>query len=106
MEAWRPLKAIRLTRLALQDLAEIRTYTRGQFGAEQERRYLEALRRHFEQLRDLPGEGRLYPTSTTLRVSIFRPHRIFYEATGAGIAIKRVVHAARNLDLLLGDSPE
>jgi plasmid stabilization system protein ParE len=49
----------------------------------------------------LPRSGRLVRAGGSLRVSFFRAHRVFFEALPDGIAVKRVLHGARNLDPLL-----
>lgn len=71
-------------------------------------RFLDATRRAFEQLSEMPGIGsprefknprlsgaRVWP------VPGFRNHLVFYQVTDEGIQVLRVLHAARDIPGLL-----
>ncbi|HEX4952336.1 MAG TPA: type II toxin-antitoxin system RelE/ParE family toxin [Thermoanaerobaculia bacterium] len=94
--------AIRFSRASVRDLEDIRAHTLREFGPVQEQRYLEGLRHHLELLEQFPRSAPLYRRGGSLRVSTYQSHRVFYRDDGGGIAVKRIVHHARDLDRIVG----
>ncbi|MFN0151876.1 MAG: type II toxin-antitoxin system RelE/ParE family toxin [bacterium] len=73
-------------------------------------RFLDAAESAFESLARMPEMGvrRLYLSSTLTDLRIWRVpgfpnHLVFYRAHDAGVEIIRVIHAKRDIEVLLGD---
>jgi len=95
---------IRLSRLARQDLDEIRRYTIDTWGRDQWLNYYDGLVRAFERIEAEPDGGRdrsLFAAG--LRSVNYRRHIIFFAriaAAGDEPVILRIVHQRRNMPAL------
>ena len=96
---------IRLSRLARQDLDDIRAYTIETWGRDQWLKYYLGLVRAFEDITANPERGRdrsLFATG--LRSVNYERHVIFFAqiaAAGGSPVILRIVHQRRNLPALV-----
>ncbi len=88
---------LELSRKAQADLAEIRDYTVGQFGADQAIAYLDAIEEAFRRLLAFPMMG---PPSLRSEVRSFgcRQHRIYYVVDGERVLVVRVLHKAMDVE--------
>jgi toxin ParE1/3/4 len=95
---------IRLTRLARQDLDEIRRYTVETWGRDQWQRYFTGLMVAFDRITRERTCGRVRDTiKVRMRSLPYQKHLIFFEPiahAGGEIVILRVVHQTRNLAAL------
>jgi toxin ParE1/3/4 len=81
------------SRRAAPDLEAIAEYTIKRFGLEQARRYRDELGACFNQLADNPKLGRrAEQLGEGLRRYEHRSHIIFYQQSGAGLLIVRILH--------------
>ncbi len=96
---------IRLSRLARQDLDDIRRYTLETWGRDQWLKYFRGLVRTFEDITANPDGGRdrsLFAAG--LRSVNYERHVIFFArivAAGGTAVILRIVHQRRNLPALV-----
>lgn len=82
-----------VTRAARADLEGIARYTEEQWGAARKRRYLNALRDRFGQIRRNPGLGTLRDDIRPgYRSVVSGRHVVFYRETKDRIEIVRVLH--------------
>lgn len=88
-------QALRYRPKALADLDGIATYTRGQWGDEMARAYLETLRSACESLARFPERGMRSLVPGYRRLSVER-HAVYYRATKAGVVIVRVLHETQS----------
>lgn len=90
------MNEIRLTRAAARDIAEIESYSVGEFGPPLTADYLRGLSEVFERLADYPDAGArrddLRPGTRAVR---YRSHRVYYRTAPGEIVIQRVLHYAR-----------
>ena len=97
------MKTLRLTADAQCDLAEIKAYTRREFGTAQARQYLGHFRQAFHTLRAHPeigfAIGALKPGYRCLRV---QRHAIFYTERGNVIAVVTILHERQLPERALG----
>jgi toxin ParE1/3/4 len=95
---------IRLTRLARQDLDEIRRYTVETWGRDQWQRYFSGLMATFERITRERTCGRARDTiKVRMRSLPYQKHLIFFGPiahAGGEIVILRIVHQTRNLAAL------
>ncbi len=82
---------------ARQDLAEIRDYSRSEFGHATGDTYLLGFDKHFERLMDFPELGVAVPDDTHgRRMFRYRSHFVFYRVDGQNLKIVRILHIARD----------
>lgn len=94
-------RSVRILQAAVRDLEAIHEYTVDRFGSAQAIRYVSGLREAFERLVHFPGLGVEVNPDLDVRVWHYERHRIVYRATSEAVVISRVIHAARNVDLVL-----
>lgn len=83
----------RLSKAAANDLEEIRSHTRRQWGREQTRLYLMQLRERFRWLAESPRRGRLRrDLGADLRSYPEGQHIVFYRTADATIEVVRILH--------------
>ena len=96
---------IELTRRAQADLAELETYLEREAGARTMRRIVRQIRDHIDRLAEFPELG---PVKEELgvdrRVLVARPFVVIYRFRDDRAVVLRIVHGARDLPALLGDS--
>jgi len=93
--------SVHVVSAAERDLEAIHEYTVEEFGPTQAGRYLAGLRAAFERLAHFPRIGVEARSASGIRVWHYQRHRIVYRETPEGIVISRVLHAAREVDLIL-----
>ena len=87
---------LRLSRLAGQDLDNIRQTGEAEFGEERARRHLHGFERVFALLRAHPQSGQERPEfGPGIRTFSHRPHRLLYRVDGQGVLVLRIVHGAQ-----------
>ena len=83
----------RFTKLAARDLEGIAKFTIERFGLDQARRYRDELRLCFEKLAEHPRLGqRAEHLGVGLRRHEHGSHIVFYQSTGIGVLIARILH--------------
>ena len=96
---------IRLSRLARQDLDDIRHHTIEAWGRDQWLKYYRGLVRTFEGIMANPDGGRdLSLFAAGLRATNYERHVVFFAriaAAGGAAVILRIVHQRRNLPALV-----
>ena len=98
------VRGVKTTPLADQDLDEI-CFTIAADSIPRADKFVDALTKRFVTLARSPRAGRarseLLPG---LRSFSFRSYVIFYSVSGEGVLIERVLHGARDVGKLVGDS--
>ena len=90
--------------LAEQDIAEIWTGGAERWGVAQADRYFDGMVDLFQLLSEQPDiAGLRKEFRPPVRIHIYGPHIVVFEAVGAGIEIIRVLHQRRDILALLGD---
>jgi toxin ParE1/3/4 len=85
---------------ALLDLEDIHRYTVDQFGAEQARTYLDALRAALDRLAAFPKLGQSVEGVESVRVWVHQHrHAVIYREHGDRIEVARVIHGANDPEL-------
>jgi toxin ParE1/3/4 len=104
-------KRIVITPRASQDIDEHFAYI-AQNNSDAALRFFDAVRHTFAKLAQMSGMGRLYPVSNPrlegLRkwsVKGFEKHLIFYLSFDDYIEIVRILHAARDIEVILSRFP-
>ena len=95
---------------AIRDLSDIAVYLAEESGSDELAfRFLHAAQATFERLAAMPAMGvaRKYHDPALLdvrmwRIAGFENYLIFYQPSGNGIEIIRVLHAKRDIDALFG----
>tara|TARA_B100000678_G_scaffold281347_1_gene279068 strand:- start:1612 stop:1893 length:282 start_codon:yes stop_codon:yes gene_type:complete len=87
---------LELSRKAQADLAEIRDYTAGRFGAEQSIAYLDAIEEAFRRLLAFPMIGAT-AVGEDVRAFGCRQHRIYYVGDDERVLVVRVLHKAMDV---------
>jgi len=83
------------------DLVDIYDYSVSQWGEAQADVYLDGLYGAFENLTRFPKRGRLRnDLDLNVRSVLYRSHIAFYTEVAEGIAIVRVLHQSRDIDLV------
>lgn len=93
--------AVRIVTAAARDLESIHEYTVDQFGPSQAARYIDGLREAFERLALFPRIGVEAKPGSGVRVWHYQRHRIVYRVAAEAVEVSRVLHAARDVDLVL-----
>ncbi len=101
---------LNFSRAAFVDLKEIDAYVTREFGRRRAKLALQRLRSRIEGLRDQPLMGRLIASDERGRRMItWRPNLIIYEVRNSEarplVLVLRIVHGARDLATILGESP-
>lgn len=91
-----------LTDPARADLAAIRD-DMAVFSTSGSARYARLFANAFERLREFPAIGRTVPERSGLRLWIVHPYIVVYTEHTRGLVVLRVVHGARDLDLILDE---
>lgn len=100
------MKLIKVSSRARRDISEISDYL-AQDNYEIADKFVVMAKRTFGFLLSVPGVGQKYMTGSMQNniryfpVMSFSKHLVFYIARNSGIRIVRVLHEARNIDLLL-----
>ena len=95
---------IRLGEGAKDDLRDIRTYSKAQFGSAVAKAYLNGLDAVFAMLSQRPHVGALEEDlDTGIRGFAYRSHRIYYRVADDAIIVVRVLHHARDARRWIGD---
>jgi len=94
-------RSVRILPAAARDLEAIHEYTVAEFGSAQADRYLSGLQAAVERLADFPRLGAKTRAGSGIRVWHHQVHRIVYRDTGYELVVSRILHAARNVDLVL-----
>lgn len=88
-----------LARAAYGDLEEIDQYTLTTWGRAKRDDYIRALFARFDDIAELPGQGRTRPElAPGVRSLPHERHVIFYESEDERCFILRVLHASRDVD--------
>ena len=83
-----------ITEKAQQDIRAIRLYTRTNFGADQNKKYMRELRQEIEQLRIQPGLGinRSEEFGRNMHSRFVGGHTLYYTFDSENIAIITILH--------------
>ncbi|MEM1019379.1 MAG: type II toxin-antitoxin system RelE/ParE family toxin [Pseudomonadota bacterium] len=91
------MKRYRLTALARQDLIDIRTFTKAQWGTEQARHYLKGIERDYIRFAENPMLGRDYSHAMEgYRAWTSGSHVIYATVEGEILIIRRILHKNRD----------
>lgn len=91
------------SRVAAADMDAITAFSVEQFGHEIASAYLAGLEAACELLCEFPKIAAIHPKlKPEMRCLVFRSHRIFYQTSGAGVFIVRVLHHAQDERSALG----
>lgn len=93
----------KLTAAARDDLEGITNYTIDTFGEGQAVRYNAHMHRAAQLVADFPALGLPYTTKTGERFQKFTSgsHTLFYEVSGDGVLIVRILHSQMDFDRYL-----
>lgn len=81
---------------ARKDLESIYGYTVEEWSVGQAKRYLGGLRKKCDLLADHPRMAPAAASGSSLRVALYREHRLLYLPIAGGIEVLRIVHQARD----------
>ena len=89
---------LRISRLALDDIAQIYDYTAAEWGVEQAVQYVNALWDALEDLQRAPERWRLRPDiCTDARARVSGQHLVIYRVRAERIEVSRILHGSMNL---------
>ena len=89
---------LRLSRLALDDIAQIHDYTAAEWGAEQALKYVGALWDALEEVQRAPERWRLRPDiHSGARACVSGRHLIIYRVRDERIEVSRILHGSMRL---------
>lgn len=96
----------KLSVLAKQDVVDIYRYTLNTHGEKQADAYLMAIYDGFNRLVTAPELGKNYITSkgNKFRKFLFSYHYVYYRCGENDIEVRRIIHAARDVDGILDEN--
>lgn len=96
------IRQLRLTKAAVADLEEIRTFTTDAWGRAKWLDYFAGLEAVFDRLQDDPTMGRqMARLAQGLRVVVYRSHRVFFHTNRRDeVVVLRVLHQKRDVEAL------
>ena len=96
---------LRLAQAALDDLRDIRAYSKAAFGPVVARDYLMGLRAVFARLRERPFSGAAeVDLGRGIRGLAYRSHRVYYRVDPDLLVVVRILHHARDARRVLSET--
>jgi toxin ParE1/3/4 len=101
------MKKVLIAGAAQRDLSEIAAYTEANWGSEQKRRYLDAIRDRIRELRDNPEIGvKRNDVRPGYRSLASGQHQIFYRTSDTVIVVLRVLHGSMDVHRHIGEAQD